>query len=192
MLCLSCGKDAVYEVVGHPRFPEPVGMCPQHLRVYLSVRDGSVMDYDNLSEEEITLWLMPTSEDPLYGKRVRCRECRKRHTLKWNGLVNSVLHKAKLCFDCHFWVEKIGMEGAVIVNHVHFHIGEEFEGVGFRGHGGRLFRVYFFTGHVQETSNLWCQGNVPEHFWDRLPDNARLIAEDTEWEELIKRYPPMP
>lgn len=37
MLCLSCGKDAVYEVVGHPRFPEPVGLCQRH-------RDAVVLD----------------------------------------------------------------------------------------------------------------------------------------------------
>lgn len=149
-------------------------------------------DVADMTEEELRLFSLPTDEDPLYKKRLKCSECGVRHTLKWNALVNRELKEARLCHDCYFWVAKIGIERAVRVGHQHFMIGENFEGMGFRGYGGRNFRIYFFEGRVVETNNLWSQGDIPERFWDRLPDNARLVSEDTEWEEIVKRYPPMP
>lgn len=147
-----------------------------------------MFDPDDLSEEEIAIFSLSTSEDPHYKKRVRCHECGKRETLHWNALTNHQLHKARLCFDCMFWIDKINADRAVRVNHEHYMLGEEDATGYFRGFGGRSFRIYFFDGRVVESNNLWCQGEIPEHFWDRLPDNARLIADDIEWDELMKQY----
>lgn len=150
--------------------------------------------FDGMSEEEIRLLSLDTHEDPLYGKRLRCKECGVRSTLSWNGLKNYQLKQAGLCFDCEFWIRKIDWDvlNVVRVNHHHYHIAEAAPGEYFRGHGGRSFRVYFFDGRVVESQNVWSQGEIPERFWDRLPDNAELVSDLVRWNELMKQYPVIP
>jgi hypothetical protein len=42
----------------------------------------------------------------------------------------------------------------------------------FYGHGGREFRIRLASGEVVNTNNLWHGGQIPERFWNRMPDNA--------------------
>jgi hypothetical protein len=47
-----------------------------------------------------------------------------------------------------------------------------------RGFGGHEFHIRFTDGREEaevETSNLWCQGNIPEHFSKLLPNNAEFV-----------------
>lgn len=145
---------------------------------------------DPFSDEYISLM----DDTSLSGKRIRCQECGKRHTLRWNGAANKEFYDSKLCSDCHFWATKINWdpENVVRVDHRHYHIGEEVTGPGFVGHGGRVFRIYFFDGRVVETRNLWSQGEIPERFWDRMPDNARFITEDEQKVMLAPSIPEVP
>ena len=47
---------------------------------------------------------------------------------------------------------------------------------GFRGFGGRGFRIKMLdTGKVVTTNNLWCQGKIPEEYRHLLPNTAQFI-----------------
>ncbi len=49
---------------------------------------------------------------------------------------------------------------------------------GFRGFGGREFRIRFYDGRTDVvTRNLWHQGIIPEHYRALLPDNAEWVTE---------------
>lgn len=41
--------------------------------------------------------------------------------------------------------------------------------------GGRKFHIQMHDGQVIETTELWHQGTIPEHFRERLPDNANFL-----------------
>lgn len=44
------------------------------------------------------------------------------------------------------------------------------------GHGGARFDIRFNDGREVVSHNLWAQGRVPEHFRERLPDNAEFVT----------------
>jgi len=88
-----------------------------------------------------------------------------------------------LCFGCGFWHEKIELartaaDRVVRVNGRHFMIGDEPQPGAYRnglGHGGFRFVIRFTDGREVTSHNLWGQGEIPERFRDRLPDNARFV-----------------
>ena len=48
---------------------------------------------------------------------------------------------------------------------------------GFYGFDGRKFKIKMFdTGEVIETNNLWCQGEIPAEYREKLPNNAKFIV----------------
>jgi len=88
------------------------------------------------------------------------------------------------CFSCSFWLKKINLSAEdkvrrVIVNGQHYRLGHVHSGP-FRGFGGRKFTVLFHDGRMVETSNLWCQGEIPERFKEWFPDNAVFVPIETE------------
>ncbi len=98
---------------------------------------------------------------------------------KYSKICDDESYIGKNCFDCSFWLEKIKMSpedeaGRVIVNGQHYRIGNDAAGP-FRGFGGRKFTVLFQDGRIVETTNLWCQGEIPERFRKMLPDNAVFL-----------------
>jgi len=80
--------------------------------------------------------------------------------------------KAKRCFHCDFWVQKIQSGKGVRINGHHYQIGRE--GDAFPGFSGRRFVILFRDGTRVVTTNLWHQGEIPERFRDTLPDNAEF------------------
>lgn len=58
----------------------------------------------------------------------------------------------------------------------HYQIAPEKQS-GMRGFGGAKFLIRFFDGRSVETTNLWSQGTIPEHFRSRLPDNAEFLPD---------------
>jgi hypothetical protein len=90
--------------------------------------------------------------------------------------VKSELREKNICFTCHFWLEKVALKDdprVARIDHVHYMIFPP-KTNGFRGFGGRMFTIQFEHITVR-TSNLWYQGEIPEHFWDQLPDNAKFV-----------------
>lgn len=110
----------------------------------------------------------------------RCRRCGEKE-LPASWLDGDDLRLAGLCRTCYFWDEKIrwkleGNKDVVIANHVHYMVRRDGEGImgGLLGYGGRRWLIKWQDGREMVTHNLWCQGPIPEEYWDQLPDNAVL------------------
>lgn len=115
---------------------------------------------------------------------VDCRSCGERTQATYSEPTRSNMVLNQLCFDCLFWTELVRERQDpthFVAEGNHYTIGPE-DGVGpggirARGYGGRRYAVYFTSPARRViTTNLWHQGEVPERFRDRLPDNAVLVT----------------
>jgi hypothetical protein len=91
---------------------------------------------------------------------------------------NAVLCSTE-CFKINYWLEfvlKKNNKDMVRCNGTHYVIGDEDSKSCFRGFEGKRFKVCFFDGRVIETTNLWCQGDIPKEFRKELKDNAVIIC----------------
>lgn len=98
-----------------------------------------------------------------------CPECGK--TVKIYDKAGTV------CYRCQFWLLKAQNKDHpdfVRCRGWHYIIGDDKNHVGERGFAGRTFTIKFKDGRVVTTSNLWGQGEIPERFRERLPDNAEF------------------
>lgn len=43
-----------------------------------------------------------------------------------------------------------------------------------RGFGGAVFKIKYYDGEIAETNDLYFNGNIPENYRDKLPDNATI------------------
>ena len=91
------------------------------------------------------------------------------------------LRTRSLCFSCDLWTDRIaevGHPGTVIVGGTFYGYDPAAPVRGgnpsLLGHGGRRFTIQHADGSTVTTNNLWCGGTIPEHFRDRIPDNARF------------------
>ena len=108
----------------------------------------------------------------------KCKECGTdvNTLLSFPGMAK-LLKREQLCPDCYFWlpiVRERNNPKRVIVDHVAYRIGEGDKKTPkcILGFGGRKFRIKFNDGRIVETIDLNCNGNIPERFWEDLPDNA--------------------
>ena len=88
--------------------------------------------------------------------------------------------KDKICFKCSHWIgliEDQTIENRTVVDGRHYIACPKgtVDQYGFRGFGGHNFKIAYFDGRLIESDNVWHQGEIPERFRDRLPDNARFI-----------------
>jgi len=88
-----------------------------------------------------------------------------------------------LCFSCSFWVRHIyeyrnGKK--VVIDGNMYSVGVEVrERFAFKGFGGRQFEIQMKdSGKSFITSNLWHNGQVPDRFREKLPDNAVFITDN--------------
>lgn len=107
-----------------------------------------------------------------------CKECGKvEEYQQWNH--GDQLKKKELCFSCDFWMGylmKKDKPESVRVKGTHYWIGDEnSSATRFRGFGGAKWVIKFNDGRVVKSTNLWCQSDIPDHFKDRLPDNAEFV-----------------
>jgi hypothetical protein len=111
-----------------------------------------------------------------------CSECGNVETGSFFDTVEKTLTDHQLCFGCNHWREMVeigaGSRGhqVVRVKHVHYMMGEEAGPKRWRGFGGDYFRIRFHDGREVESTNMWCQGHIPAHYHDRLPDNAEFVT----------------
>jgi len=134
-------------------------LCKKEANVFYSVEGRQ------LCEECYAVW----SE----GYHV-CRICGKLQPAATD--IIEELRAGQLCFDCWFWLGIVAKRDdlrSVRIDHWSYFIGD---GDGcYKGFGGQKFTIKFYDGRVVETDDLWCQGRIPERFWDDLPDNAQFV-----------------
>lgn len=123
-------------------------------------------------------------------KRYYCANAER--PLQWNysspDYSSAVQHME---FVRKFWDEKVALADGprkldvVRVNGTHYLIGDEnADPRGFRGFGGTRFYIRFNDGRLVQSTNLWCQGEIPKAYRDRLPDNAAFLREE-QWREWM-------
>jgi hypothetical protein len=128
----------------------------------------------------------PRDGDFVHGdeKCFFCVECGEALKFEWTETIEAEIRLRRLCFTCNHWQGHIEKPGGIIVKGTHYRCGEETKrdpwNRAFRGFGGSTFYIQMNNGTLLKSTNLWCQGNIPEHFKTRLPDNARFLTE-AEW-----------
>lgn len=113
-----------------------------------------------------------------------CDICGNEISFEYDEQYNALLKKNHLCFDCHFWSEKIknyGMaKGQFFVVGKNCYMMSRDDSSGMKGFGGQKFRVLFGNGDIVVTKNLWTQGEIPERFRDMLRPNAIFLRSKTD------------
>ena len=111
---------------------------------------------------------------------MKCRICGKEfNKIRWLKPYENIC--SDKCFHINFWNEIVAEKDKhVFIDGVSYSIGDENDTSPFRGCAGRHFKIKFDTGEIVETTNLWCQGTIPEEFRDRLKDNAKFILLESE------------
>jgi len=108
--------------------------------------------------------------------KIVCKECGKEDVPASHSKES---YPNDVCFNCWFWQRKVDNKAdpnQVVINGNCYYIGDERPSID-RGFGGRLFHIQRLpAGEVIRTTNLWHNGIVPEHFRERLPNNAKFVA----------------
>jgi hypothetical protein len=77
-----------------------------------------------------------------------------------------------------FFLKKLPLtDKHVVIDHNLYYISDEESIV--RGFGGARFTIIFDDGKVVTTTNLWHNGSIPSHLWDRFPNTAKFEKEWT-------------
>lgn len=92
---------------------------------------------------------------------------------------NESMIARNMCFGCnHFtdFIKRANHPNIMIVNHIIYSVVSENPNTpsSFKGFGGAKF-VFVKDGNTIESTNVWCGGDIPKHFWNRIPDNASMI-----------------
>lgn len=86
------------------------------------------------------------------------------------------LAKRQTCLNCAYWLDLIpASPEAIIIAGNYYTLGPEDEPENRKGFAGFSFTIERTDGGIVHTTNLNHCGQIPSHFKDRLPDNARLI-----------------
>ena len=144
---------------------------------YDAVHDRAVHNWTSLSSWHETKKSLVEDEGIL---ECPCTECGGIVSTCYTQELADNLRFFNICFYCYFWLEKLKIKDdpdTVRVNGTHYIIGQD-NRIGFQGFGGAEFRIKFHDGRYIVSHNLWCQGDIPERFKDRLPDNAVFVERE--------------
>lgn len=110
-----------------------------------------------------------------------CKICGKEIHYRYSSKIEAELKAKGVCDTCDFWLEKQAFHTPenehkwCVADGIHYIVGNENSKDYFRGFGGSHVRIHFNDGTVVDSTNLWCQGDIPEGYWrDHMPDNATL------------------
>lgn len=82
------------------------------------------------------------------------------------------------CFHIQFWKDIIAEKDEhIVIDGECYYVSPESSCSIFRGYCGKSFTIRKFTGEIIHTTNLWCNGTVPDEFKDQLPNEAEFIGE---------------
>ena len=100
-----------------------------------------------------------------------------------------LMKKKQLCFNCVLWERRLEEDAKLpphtycVIDGTHYVIEPDAPNAPFQGFGGARFQIEFNDGHKVITHNLWCQGDIPEHFKDKFPDNAKF-ENNLKWRQI--------
>lgn len=110
-----------------------------------------------------------------------CKECGKKEEGNWVEEKKLRLIERQLCFSCDFWYSHYLLKNSKIVARIkghHYRIGVKTNDPNrWKGMGGSKITIKFNDGRIIHTDNLWHQGEIPERWKERMPDNATFIKE---------------
>lgn len=90
--------------------------------------------------------------------------------------VQKVIEEKHWCFHCAYWYLKSLNPPGLIIGHSVYTVGPETrDPSSVRGFAGRRFVIEHNDGTVTVTTNLWHGGEIPEEYWDVMPDTARFM-----------------
>lgn len=111
-----------------------------------------------------------------------CKDCGEHQTGSWTD--GEELQTAQQCRTCHFWtgyVDGARRKDIARIDGKHYVVGPKLPSSARssdKGHAGRRFVIRFFDERGEiTTDNLWYQGEIPERFRDKLPDNAEFLPD---------------
>jgi len=104
---------------------------------------------------------------------MECNECGTEgySTSYLNGDNKKCMDEHGLCFNCAFWTLKLLHPNPVVIDGG-FYVPQAGRGPGM---AGRRFDIKMPGGEHITTTNLSFCGDIPDHFRDRLPDNASFL-----------------
>ena len=112
---------------------------------------------------------------------MKCPTCKKE--IGTSVSEDSIKEKGE-CFECALWRERLPLVGnpdVAIIDGTMYTIGDENDPSPFRGFGGDKFVINFKDGRKVTTTNLWCGGDISEHWRPQFPDNADF---DWQWKKI--------
>jgi hypothetical protein len=85
---------------------------------------------------------------------------------------------AGMCSTCFFWHQLLAADDGIVIRGRHYKDGGRRRGAPSHclGFGGTEYRIRMHDGREISSNNLWTQGDIPEHFRDRLQDNAEFLS----------------
>lgn len=112
-------------------------------------------------------------------------------------IISNYKTKDSLCFNCNHWEELYESRLDPSIIHIRVngrHYQTALQSINkppekYAGFGGRRFNVRIKPPHTTlvdavshefYTCDMWIQGIIPEHYRDKLPDNAEFVNEVTE------------
>lgn len=109
-----------------------------------------------------------------------CMHCGKEDSLdNWSpGGLREVMKARTACFGCAFWLEQAQEERELAIvdeEFNHYRLGAEDADRYFRGHAGRRFTIQMLDGTQRVSTNLWSQGQVPQHLRYLFTPNAKEV-----------------
>lgn len=81
-----------------------------------------------------------------------------------------------LCVTCLYFLSIADRSEKTIIDHTSYRIGGEKIEQNGRMMGYR-FNILYDDGLQLTTYELFCEGEIPSRFWDKLPDNAKFIKD---------------
>lgn len=119
--------------------------------------------------------------------QVTCRECGVLKSIdEYRQETRERLHRDSLCFDCAHWTDRHARQlvdpRAIVVDGLAYSLGPEpapTERKSWRlGCGGQRWTLRPIEGGPDVVShNVWCQGVVPPHFRERMPDTHKEVPQ---------------
>ena len=126
-----------------------------------------------------------TKSDLIVGEEIYpkyCKSCGGYIKLNFVEPVRTKLLKKEICFYCDFWEtieESLSSPQRVIIDGKSYWINPDVDrNTSFAGFGGAEFKIQKFDSEdIIVTHNLWHQGTVPDHFKERIKNNAKFIKD---------------